>query len=157
MGYLSTAHGSLGCCGLGDAAPAPTDPVAILSSQVNRFGTSAPSGYQYVTTPFLASGTVPLDLATVAITIYLRRATDSYNQFHDAGSAAAIVAANAGFASPVDFVTMRLADVTQTIGAFADSLGLPPAGGDAGGVPIWVIGVGLVAAWLVLNPSRKGR
>ena len=36
---------------LGDTA-ASSDPVGALVAQVNRFGPDAPSGYQFVTTPF---------------------------------------------------------------------------------------------------------
>lgn len=156
MGYIRAELGSLGHDGLGAVAPAES-PVGKLVSQVNRFGPGAPAGYQYAPAPFRDTGVVSMDLAIAAITIYLRRATDSYNQFHDAGSAAAIAAANLGFAAPVEFVTGRLADVTSTIAGFADSLGLPTDSAVIGGVPWWGIGLAVVGAWLVLKPSRKGR
>lgn len=135
---------------MGDAAPAPVT-FATLAAQVNRFGPAgAPAGYQFVMRPFQLDA-VKLDpgLALVAVTIYLRRATDAYNQFHDAGSEQAIAAANAGFADPVAFVTPRLADVTQVVSEFADSLGLPAAEGASGSIsPIAIAaGIGLVL-WL---------
>lgn len=121
--------GSPGGRAMGDVA-APSSPVADLAAQVNRFGPQAPTGYQFVTTPFpLATGNVPQDLALVAVTIYQRRATDAFNQFHDAGSEAAITLANQGFANPVAFLAPRMGEVTSTIAAFADSLGIPPAAG----------------------------
>ncbi len=132
-----------------------SDPVADLIAQVNRFGPAAPAGAQFIQQPFpLATGISP-GLALVATTIYQRRSTDSFNQFHDAGSAAAIAAANVGFADPVSFVTSHLADVTRTLAGYADSLGLPSADGapTVGGVDMQTIlivaGLGLAAWWLV--------
>jgi hypothetical protein len=112
---------------MGDAAPA--DPVATLAAQVNRFGASAPVGYQFVTTPFAPP--MSMGLATAALTIYQRRATDAYSQFHDAGSQAAIDAANAGFSDPVSFVMGHLSEVISTVATFADALGIPGAGANA--------------------------
>lgn len=151
---------------MGDVAAPAGDP-AVLAAQVNRFGTSAPSGYQFVTEPFTAPPAffgVPLipisiGLATMALTIYQRRATDAYNQFHDAGSQQAITAANAGFADPVGFITGHLAEVTQTLQAFADSLGIPPAPGDAptdtgpSGGPL-LIGAVIIAVWWLMERKR---
>jgi len=99
-----------------------------LADQVNRFGAAAPSAYQFVSTPFPRSPTVSLGLATAALTIYQRSATDAYAHFHDQGSLQAIDKANAGFADPVAFVTNNMAEVLTVLHAFADSLGLPPAG-----------------------------
>lgn len=136
--------------------------VTDLADQVNRFGAGAPSGYQFVTTPFSAPPApfgiqlLPLDigLATMATTIYQRRATDAYNQFHDQGSLNAINKANAGFADPVTFVTNNLADVVTTIRAYADSLGIPPATSDAPGDTGISTGTlilaALAAAWFLL-------
>lgn len=140
---------------------------ADLVDQVNRFGSGAPSAYQFVTTPFTAPPAVfgislmpmSIGLATVALTIYQRRATDAYNQFHDAGSQQAITAANAGMADPVGFVTSHLADVTQTLQAFADSLGIPPAGSGAttdtgpSGGPL-LIGAVILAVWWLMESKR---
>lgn len=117
--------------GLGDiqAAPGP----AALAQQVNRFGESAPASYQFVTTPFpVDTGKVDPALAVVALTIYQRRAADAYQQFHDAGSAAAIDAANAGFSNPVGFVTSHLSEVVTAVKGYADSVGLPAAGAEGG-------------------------
>lgn len=146
---------------MGDVGSGVT--AADLAAQVNRFGPSAPAGYQFVTAPLTPPPAVfgislmPLgvDLATVALTIYQRRATDAYNQFHDTGSQQAITAANAGFADPVTFVTGHLAEVTQTLQAFADSLGIPAAGdgsaaaGISGG-PL-LIGAAILALWLLME------
>lgn len=123
---------------MGDVGGGGGTSVADLADQVNRFGPGAPAAYQFVTTPFdrppapYGIQLIPLDvgLATMALTIYQRRATDAYNQFHDRGSQNAITKANAGFADPVAFVTNNLADVVSTLRAFADSLGIPPAPGD---------------------------
>lgn len=150
---------------MGDVAVSSEDPAA-LAAQVNRFGTGAPSGYQFVTEPFTAPPAffgVPLmpigiGLATMALTIYQRRATDAYNQFHDAGSQQAITAANAGFSDPVGFITGHLAEVTRTLQAFADSLGIPPAPGDAptegpSAGPI-AIGAVIIAVWWLMERKR---
>lgn len=150
MGYLRTELGDVG-------AAAPGGAVTLLVSQVNRFsGPQVPASYQYVSIPFPAMTTLDMSLAVTAITIYLRRATDAYNQFHDAGSAAAIAAANLGFADPVAFVSGRMSDVTSTIAGFADSLGLPSVGSRID-IPPWGIGAAIIGAWLVLRPSRKAR
>jgi hypothetical protein len=156
----SGAGGAMGDIG-GDAT------VSDLVAQVNRFGQTAPSGYQFVTDPFTAPpamfgiSLLPMNigLATTALTIYQRRATDAYNQFHDVGSQQAITAANAGFADPVGFVTGRLTDVTRTLQALADSLGIPPA---AGGVVTdtglssgtILLAAGILAAWWLMEPKR---
>lgn len=146
---------------MGDVGGTAT--VNDLVAQVNRFGQSAPSGYQFVTSPFqpapLPFGIqllpITIDLATTALTIYQRRATDAYNQFHDAGSQQAIANANAGYADPVAFVSQHLAEITATLQAYADSLGIPPAVGDSTGSTGISTGTLLlaaaVAAWWLLR------
>jgi hypothetical protein len=141
---------------MGDVAI--SDPVAALAAQVNRFGTSAPEGYRFVTIPVAA----PMNpgLALTALTIYQRRATDAYNQFHDAGSEMAINAANAGFSDPVSFVTARLPEVLATIGGFADALGLPsnptpgtgPEIGSPGGAVL--LAAGFLGFWWLMDNKR---
>lgn len=116
---------------MGDDAQ-PSSPVTQLAAQINRFGASAPGPYQFAPVPFPLSSTLDLPLAQVALLIYQRRLTDAYTQVHDAGTAAAIDAANAGFADPVAFVSPRIAQVTSTIATFADALGLAPAPGMEG-------------------------
>jgi hypothetical protein len=128
---------------MGDDAQ-PGSPVAQLAAQVNRFGASAPGPYQFAPVPFPLSSTLDLLLAQVALLIYQRRLTDAYTQVRDAGTAAAINAANAGFADPVAFVSPRVAQVTSTIATFADALGLAPADGGAAS------GDGISAGTLVL-------
>jgi hypothetical protein len=151
---------------MGDVAPDVT--AADLVAQVNRFGLGAPSAYQFVTTPFTAPAAffgVPLmpigvGLATVALTIYQRRATDAYNQFHDTGSQQAITAANAGFADPVAFVTGHLSEVTKTLQAFADSLGIPPASSgtaapdDGSSSGTLMLAAGILAVWWLMERKR---
>jgi len=131
--------------------------VADLAAQVNRFGPGAPAAYQFATTPFPPSSVLDPALALTAITIYLRRATDAYNQFHDAASAAAIDKANKGFADPTTFVQANLYDVTSTIGMFADAAGLPAAAGsgvDTGISPLLLGGVGLGILFLMKGKKR---
>lgn len=100
--------------------------VATLIAQINRFGADAPAALQFVQQPFpVATGILAPDVALVALTIYQRRAADGFARFHDAGSQSAIAAANQGFANPVGFVTAHIADITQTLAAYADSVGLP--------------------------------
>lgn len=121
------AMGDVGVAGGGD-------PLSALASQVNRFGPAAPAAYQFTQKVFpLATGKLDPELALIALTIYQRRATDAYNQFHDAGSEAAIARANAGFADPVTFVMANLAEVASAIGSFADSLGI--AGASSSTIP----------------------
>lgn len=103
----------------------PSDPIAILAAQVSRFGPTAPAGYRVVAAPLLATGNITPELALAAVTIFQRAATDSYNQFHDQGSADQIARANKGFANPVVFVGQNLAEVTQAVGSLANALGLP--------------------------------
>jgi hypothetical protein len=145
-----------------DATPAD------LVAQVNRFGPGAPSAYQFVTTPFTAPVAllgitllpIGVGLATTALTIYQRRASDAYNQFHDAGSQQAIADANAGFADPVSFVTTHLGQVTQTLQAFADSLGIPPAPGSATvsdtglSSGTLMLAGGILAVWWLMERKR---
>jgi len=138
------------------------DQLPQLAAVVNRFGPGAPAAYQFTSKVFpVATGKIDPEIALVATTIYLRRATDAYSQFHDPGSAAAIARANAGFGDPVGFVTANLADVVTTIGGFADSLGLPAAGGAGSlpGLPSTIAGIdtqtvllvagGALALWMV--------
>jgi hypothetical protein len=139
---------------LGDAQTAPPSPVAVLAEQVNRFGPSAPAAFQFIQAPFLATGKLAPDLALTALLIYHRRASDAYAQFHDAGSAALIDAANAGFSNPVSFVTGRMDEVTKTVAQFADSVGLPPAQGSAvaGDIPLpLLLAAGALVLWLALR------
>lgn len=137
--------------GLGDTAA--MGPVAALAMQVNRFGASAPLTYQFVTVPFPATDVLDPALALTALTIYLRRATDAYASFHDAGTQAAIAQATAGYANPSSFVGTNMGTITPVIKMFADSLGLPSVGAD--GQPdtdsttvVAVIAVVLAAWWL---------
>lgn len=131
--------------------------VADLAAQVNRFGPTAPAAYQFVTTPFPPSSVLDPALAVAAVTIYLRRATDAYNQFHDAASAAAIDKANKGFSDPSAFVMANLYDVASTIGMFADSVGLaPPEGsGVADGVHPLVLAAGALGLLLLLKGKKR--
>lgn len=136
---------------MGDVA-STSDPLAALASQVNRFGTAAPAAYQFTATDFpLATGKLDPALALTALTIYQRVSADSYNQFHDAGSASAISRANAGFADPVAFVTANLSEVTRAIGTFADSLGLPGSQPlDPGSLPLLAGGTMMMIAGLAI-------
>jgi len=138
----------------------PSTPLAALASQVNRFGASAPAPYRFAGKTFSTSATMlEPDLALVAVTIYQRRAADSYAQFHDAGSEAEIAKANLAFANPVSFVSTNMGQVTQAIGSFADSLGLPSASSDAGsltavaGGTLMMIAGLAIAFWVVTRPE----
>ena len=126
---------------MGDVVAAPVGPWGALAAQVNRFGPGAPSAYRFALQPYsLATGNPDLGLAVTAATVFQRRAADAYNQFSDAGSAAAIARANQGLSDPLGFVTANLSEVTSVIGVFADSLGLAPAAGDSA-LPSTVAGV----------------
>lgn len=140
--------------GRGGALGDVVGPGLDLADQVNRFGPAAPSAYQFVTTPFPRSPAVSLGLATTALTIYQRRAADAYARFHDQGSLQAIDKANAGFADPVAFVTGNLAEVVAVLQAFADALGLPPAGDtpapDSGGLSTGTLLLAALVVWWLL-------
>ncbi len=135
-------------------------PVALLATQVNRFGANAPAPYQYAATAFpLSSGSLDPALAMAALLIYQRRATDAYAQFHDAGTATEIDLASKGFADPVAFVAPQMAHVTEVIGAFADSLGLPSspgsaAGGGTDGMNMLLLAGGVLALWWLMEAKR---
>lgn len=138
---------------MGDDA-APLSPVAQLAAQVNRFGASAPAPYQFAPVAFPLASTLDPALAQVALLIYQRRLTDAYNQLRDAGTAAAIDAANAGFADPVAFVSPRVSQVTSTIGTFADALGLAPAVGapsDGIGPGALILAAVVLGAWWLME------
>lgn len=161
MSYIRPALGHVSrACGLGGALGevAMNDPIATLAAQVNRFGAAAPAAYRFVTTPVAPPMNPALALA--ALTIYQRRATDAYSQFHDVGSEMAINAANAGFSDPVSFVTGRLPEVITTVGAFADALGLPPPGSASGGpeggssVGAIVLAAGFFGLWWLMEDKR---
>lgn len=131
---------------------AQQDPVATLIGQVNRFaGAATPVTYRVAETPYgVASGNL-ITVAPVAVVLYQRAATDSYNQYGDRGSAQQIEKANAGFADPTGFVSTNMAEVTGVIASFADSLGLPgPSGGgsDVSRTLLIVGGIAL-AVWML--------
>lgn len=153
VGRVGKARGRARAFGDDNATGAP-DPVAQLIAQVNRFGPDAPVAVRFLTATIpAATGTLPLAAAIAAVTIYQRAATDSYNRFHDAGSAAAIAAANKGFADPMSFVMGDIANITAAIAAYADNVGLPASGGLLGGsslsTVLLVAGVGLAVWWMV--------
>lgn len=141
------------------APPSVSDIYRALAAQVNRFGPGAPAGYQFAQKVFpLVVSRLDADLALTAILIYQRRATDAFNQFGDEGSAQAIAKANTGFADPVGFVSGNLAEVTQAVANFADSLGLPapvtlttgPVAATGLNSTTLLLGAGILAAlWMV--------
>jgi hypothetical protein len=150
--------------GMGDSFAAPGSGAAeALAGHVNRFGPSAPAAYRFVDHALtLAGGKITPELALAALAIYQRRATEAYNQFHDAGSEVAITRANTGFADPVGFVTANLPEVTAAVAGFADSLGLSaagstgPDGAGSGGViggidsqTLLMVAGGALVLWLV--------
>jgi hypothetical protein len=129
-----------------------TDPVSALIVQINRFtGPSAPASYRVADAPYqVASGNLAL-VAPLAVVLYQRAATDSFNQFGDAGSAAQIAKANQGFADPVGFVTKNMQEVATLIAALANSLALSTSSTDASDDPsrmLLIVGAILVAAWV---------
>lgn len=132
---------------------APSDPVAALIGQVNRFtGPGVTAAYRVAETPFtVATGNLAL-IAPVAVVLYQRAATDSYNQSGDRGSAQQIDKANAGFADPTGFVSTNMAEVTNMIASLADSLGLADADGGQGAdmtrAALIVAGIAFVA-WML--------
>jgi hypothetical protein len=137
---------------MGDLSSA-TDPVSALIAQINRFtGAAAPISYRVADVPYpVASGNLAL-VAPVAVVLYQRAATDSFNQFGDAGSAAQIAKANQGFADPSGFVGKNMAEVTALITALASSLSLPSADGALGNDAsrmIFIVGAALLATWLL--------
>jgi hypothetical protein len=90
-------------------------------------------------------------VAPIAVVIYQRAATDSYNQYGDRGSAQQIEKANEGFANPVGFVSTNMAEVTGMVAALADSLGLPSSGGSGSGMSrtLLIVGGIALAAWVL--------
>lgn len=167
MSYLDPRRALHGCFdsmggALGDDASA--SPYATLAAQVNRFGSSAPTGLQFVTTPFsLTAPALDPALALAAVLICQRRATDAFTQFHDAGSAAAIAAANLGLLDPVTYVNARLPDTVSTVASYADSMGLPAAGstisipgiGDVSTTTLLMVGAAAVLGYMVLHKRRR--
>jgi hypothetical protein len=135
---------------MGDVSTPMANPVTALIAQVNRFGPSAPETRRFIQTSFPLAETLDPGVALVAVTIYQRQATDSYSQFHDRGSAAAIASANAGFANPLTFVTDNIAAITMAIALYADSLGLSPASGGPSNLTmtLMIAGAG-VALWML--------
>jgi hypothetical protein len=133
---------------LGDDAM-PQGPVAVLAAQVNRFGPGAPVAYQFAPVAFPVVNVLDPALALAALTIYLRRSTDAYQQVHDAGTLAAIDAANAGYADPSAFVLANLPQVTSVITMFADSLGLPGTTSAAGSLSTssLLLAAGILGIW----------
>ena len=164
MSYLDPKRALHGCFdSMGDDASIGS-PYAQLAAQVNRFGPSAPTGLQFVSTPFPATAaTLDPALAMAAVLICQRRATDAFTQFHDAGSAAAIAAANLGLLDPVTYVNARLADTTSTVASYADSMGLPAASstisipgiGDVSTTTLLMVGAAAVLGYMVLKPRRR--
>lgn len=139
---------------MGDATILAADPLSVLIGQVNRFtGSAAPASYRVADAPYpVASGNLGL-VAPVAVVLYQRAATDSFNQFGDAGSAAQIAKANGGFSDPAAFVTKNMTEVISLITALANSLSLPSADGfglgDDASRMIFIVGAALLAAWLL--------
>jgi hypothetical protein len=167
MTYGRTHRALHGCgCGMGGAMgdDAAASPYAQLAAQVNRFGPGAPAGLQFTRTPFsLTTPTLDPSLALTAVVIYQRRATDAYDQFHDAGSAAAIAAANLGLMDPTAFVSAKLPEVTSTVASYADSLGLPaadgisiPGLGQVSGMTLLLVAGAALAGYVLLRHPRRG-
>lgn len=152
---LSGMGGAMGCgCGMGDVEVVTP---AELAAQVNRFGPSAPAAYRFAPTAFVGTDPVSQALALTAVLIMQRRATDAFSQFHDAGSEAAIAEANMALNDPIAYVTTHLGQVTKTIEAYADSLGLPGqslASTIAGMSPLALAAV--AGAGLLLLRRKKG-
>jgi hypothetical protein len=152
MTYLRTALGPSSRAPRGVAGGAFGDvelggPVAVLVAQVNRFGPEAPTAYQFTQAPFPIADVLTPDVALTALTIYLRRSTDAYASIPDIGTRLAIEAANAGFSDPVAFVTAHLAEITQVIAGFADSLGLSGGSLSASNPTALMLALGGLAVW----------
>lgn len=120
---------SRGAPGMGDVVVPSTSPVAALVAQVNRFGPDAPAAYRFLPAPFpLATVNVTPELALYTLLICQRRAADAYTQFKDAGSQALLSQAMetlGQYEQQVSFVSSHMADLTQVVRNFADSVGLP--------------------------------
>jgi hypothetical protein len=127
----------------------------FLTAQVNRFtGAGAPATYRMLPDPLPLAAGKPLDMsvAIVAVGIYQRRAQDAFMKNGGQAERDMIDRANAAFGDPVGFVNANMAEVTDSIEHFADSLSLPKAQGVGGGgfhlsIPL-VVGLGLLAALL---------
>lgn len=149
--HISHGDGALG------AAETPPSQLAQLVSQLNRFttpeaATAGSASYRIATSPFAAGNEVTMPIAIHAVILYQRAAADSYSQFHDRGSLQRLEFANQWFSTPVASVQANMIEVTNVIGALADSLGLPrPSKGGSTGdtktILLVAAGVGL-AVWL---------
>lgn len=134
--------------------------VAALVRQLNRFAPPvAPAAHQVLKAALpLATGNVTMEVALPAVVLYQRRATAAYEQYEDAGSLAVLEQANQAFTNPVAFVTANLANVTNTIASYGDSLGLEAAAGadTSSGVNVTQLavlaGIGLLAWWMMREP-----
>lgn len=153
MSYLG-AYGWLGDVG------ASRTPVDDLAAQVNRFGPTAPEPHRIAPISFATSGqtAVTMELAVPAIVIAHRRANEAYIRFGDQGSLQAIDAISAGYANPVGYVTSHLVELTSTLRAYGDSLGLPVAAveGEMFGIPTTYVLIGVAFA-LMLMFKKGGR
>jgi hypothetical protein len=144
---------------MGDVAASRTA-VDELAAQVNRFGPTAPEPHRIAPIRFATSGqtAVTMELAVPAIVIAHRRANEAYVRFGDQGSLQAIGTITAGYANPVGYVTSHLGELTSTLRAYGDSLGLPAAVAESEvlGIPTTYVLIG-VALVLMLLFNKGGR
>ena len=114
-----------------------------LISQVNRFAKRPNAGFTAFSTTV-----IDVPVATVALTLYRERLASSYDRIPDRGTLSELNAANAAYANPVGFVTGNASKITQTLGIYGDSLGLPPAASSSSSkllyIAIAIGGIGLV-------------
>lgn len=124
--------------GLGDVSGSE---LRALLEQVNRFtGPGGPAAHRFAPAPFdVAAGNLSAAAAMAAILIYQTRLLAAQTSIADTGTSTLIGQVNAairgGSGAVISWVTTNAGRVTQAIGGYADSLGLPGKSVAANAVP----------------------
>lgn len=126
-------------------------PEVFLIAQLNRFkGPGVPAGQQLGETKFSTGNGISASIAIDALTVTIRRLQSSLEILNDEGARTLLAqsrgmltagdntgdGADAGAGALIAFVKAHALEMGNTIAAFADSLGLPPAE-----LPISVLGL----------------
>jgi hypothetical protein len=127
-------RGPVRAYGLGDTAAGWVDPKVVMSleMQLNRYGSRAPVGFQFVPVPVPVDGLLSTNDAARAVTILqwrYQRATEAFPGESDAAIMLLKQVTSAeAVKDPVGYVSKDVAGIASLLQKYADAHGLPEAG-----------------------------